>query len=84
MVYMDDIGIFSRIWEEHKSHLELMLQRILSAGLTIKAAKCLIGNSEIKYLGHLVEGGTIKPLYGRLLIHGTSQIPKRKSELPLN
>ncbi|CAI5774520.1 Hypothetical predicted protein [Podarcis lilfordi] len=61
VAYLDDIAIFSQTWSEHKEHLELVLQRIKETGLTIKASKCQIGDSEIKYLGHMVGGGIIKP-----------------------
>ncbi|CAI5780349.1 Hypothetical predicted protein [Podarcis lilfordi] len=62
VAYLDDIAIFSQTWSEHKEHLELVLQRIKKVDLTIKASKCQIGVSEIKYLGHMVGGGIIKPL----------------------
>ena len=66
VAYMYNIGIYSQIWEEHKIHLETVLQRLHEAGLTVKASKCQLGSSELKYLGHLVGGGIIKPLESKI------------------
>ncbi|GFX61128.1 retrovirus-related Pol polyprotein from transposon 17.6 [Trichonephila clavipes] len=41
--YLDDIAIFSDIWESHIKHMETVLQRIKRAKLTIKPSKCLAG-----------------------------------------
>ncbi|XP_078246503.1 uncharacterized protein LOC144588161 [Pogona vitticeps] len=66
VAYIDDIGIFSNTWEDHLIHLELVLQRLSAAGLTVKASKCQLGSPEIKYLGHMVGGGVIKPLEAKV------------------
>ncbi|XP_078239960.1 uncharacterized protein LOC144586112 [Pogona vitticeps] len=66
VAYIDDIGIFSNTWEDHLIHLELVLQRLSAAGLTVKASKCQLGSPEIKYLGHMVGGGMIKPLEAKI------------------
>ncbi|XP_078241708.1 uncharacterized protein LOC144586777 [Pogona vitticeps] len=66
VAYIDDIGIFSNTWEDHLIHLELVLQRLSAAGLTVKASKCQLGSPEIKYLGHMVGGGVIKPLEAKI------------------
>ncbi|XP_078247484.1 uncharacterized protein LOC144588434 [Pogona vitticeps] len=66
VAYIDDIGIFSNTWEDHLLHLELVLQRLSAAGLTVKASKCQLGSPEIKYLGHMVGGGMIKPLEAKI------------------
>ncbi|XP_078246340.1 uncharacterized protein LOC144588102 [Pogona vitticeps] len=66
VAYIDDIGIFSNTWEDHLIHLEVVLQRLSAAGLTVKASKCQLGSPEIKYLGHMVGGGMIKPLEAKI------------------
>ncbi|XP_078241817.1 uncharacterized protein LOC144586814 [Pogona vitticeps] len=66
VAYIDDIGIFSNTWEDHLIHLELVLQRLSAAGLTVKASKCQLGSPEIKYLGHMVGGAMIKPLEAKI------------------
>ena len=54
LVYLDDIVIFSRTFEEHLSRLTEVLTRLRQAGLKLKPAKCFLFRKEIIYLGHVV------------------------------
>lgn len=49
-VYIDDILIFSRSLDEHLHHIDLVLTRIVEAGLKLKPSKCYL----IEYLGHVI------------------------------
>ncbi|KAJ1160771.1 hypothetical protein NDU88_001264 [Pleurodeles waltl] len=60
--YLDDIAVFSFTWQDHLIHLGKVLEALRKAGLTVKASKCQIGQSQVVYLGHLVGGGQVKPL----------------------
>ena len=55
VVFLDDILIFSRNWEEHLTHLRTALQTQRDP------SKCGIGSSEVLYMGHLLSGKTISP-----------------------
>ena len=81
IAYLDDIAIFSKTWEEHKGHLKIVLHRIQEAGLTIKAAKCHIGGSSIKYLGHMIGDGQIKPLSAKVEAIATWPKPTTKKKV---
>ena len=59
--YLDDIVIASRSWEEHKSHLRLVLERLREAGLTINRKKCNFCKPEVRYLGVLVNKNGFRP-----------------------
>ena len=59
--YIDDVGVYSRSWEEHLLHLREVLQRLKDAGLTVKLKKCQFGRGEVSLLGHVVGRGQIKP-----------------------
>ncbi|KYO43699.1 hypothetical protein Y1Q_0013688 [Alligator mississippiensis] len=61
-VYIDDIVIYSRTWEQHKSALRAILTELRHAGLTANPRKCALAQKETKYLGFLIGRGTIKPL----------------------
>ena len=61
MVYQDDIIIFSNSVEEHQEHLQMVFERIRLAKLWLKLKKCKFFESNIKYLGYIVENGTIRP-----------------------
>ena len=53
-VYLDDILIFSRTFEEHLKHIQLVIERLMSAGLKLKPAKCHFTSQSVEYLGHLI------------------------------
>ncbi|CAC5404335.1 Retrovirus-related Pol polyprotein from transposon 297,Retrovirus-related Pol polyprotein from transposon opus,Retrovirus-related Pol polyprotein from transposon 17.6 [Mytilus coruscus] len=54
LVYVDDILVLSRSFEEHLSHLEQVFTRLRDANLTLKPSKCLFAAKEVKYLGHII------------------------------
>ena len=60
LVYLDDIIVFGRTVEEHNERLRIVLKRLAEANLTLKPGKCKWARRQVKYLGHLIENGTIK------------------------
>jgi hypothetical protein len=60
--YIDDILIASTSREEHKTHLRQLLQRLSDHGMVINPAKCVLGVSELDFLGHRVSAQGIQPL----------------------
>ena len=48
--YLDDLLIHSKTTQEHKEHLEILFDRISTAGLTLRGSKCRIGLSQVAYL----------------------------------
>ena len=61
LLYLDDIIILS--FEEHLQRLDTALSRIRQAGLKLKPSKCHLGQTIVKYLGHIVsrEGVSTDP-----------------------
>ena len=66
MVYIDDIVIWSNSEEEHAKHLQLVLERLRTAGLQLKSSKCSFGLSRVELLGHSVSADGIYPLPSRV------------------
>lgn len=60
-VYMDDVIIATETVEQHISLLRIIAKRLSSAGLTISPSKSRFCMRRLKYLGHIVGGGTIRP-----------------------
>ena len=54
LVYLDDIIIFGRSFEEHLNRLDFVLGRLKDAGLKTKASKCWFFQAKILFLGHIV------------------------------
>src|SRR5579859_492510 len=54
VVYIDDIMIYSRTFEEHIEHLEKVFQRLIEANLIVKFKKCKFCLQNIEFLGHIV------------------------------
>lgn len=59
--HVDDFIIFSSTWEQHMEHLSDILMRLRQANLTVKLKKCQFARKKIKILGHVIEGGCLKP-----------------------
>ena len=54
LVYLDDIIIFSKTFEEHLEWLDRVLTRLAQHGLKIKPQKCTFLSDRVSYLGHVV------------------------------
>ena len=56
LVYIDDIIVFGDTYEQYMDNMQTILERLAEHGLTIKPEKCSFGQTEIKYLGHILTG----------------------------
>jgi hypothetical protein len=63
LVYLDDIIIFSKTFEEHLSRMGEVFTRLEQAGLKLKPKKCDLLKTKVLYLGHVVsrEGVSTDP-----------------------
>lgn len=62
IVYVDDILVFSRNEEDHKRHLRQVLRLMSENGLVARPDKCVLGASEVEFLGHHVSAAGLRPL----------------------
>ena len=60
-VYLDDILIASKTFNEHLDHLREVFNRLCKAGLRLKPKKCLLLRKEVPYLGHVISKEGIRP-----------------------
>lgn len=79
--YLDDVVVFSQSWEEHKFHLQQVLQRIRAAGLTINPHKCAVAQREVAYLGYVIGFGKIKPQLGKVEAIHSFPVPTTKRKV---
>lgn len=54
IVYIDDIIIYARTFEEHLERLEAVFARLEKYGLKLKSSKCSFFKERVKYLGHVI------------------------------
>ena len=77
VVFLDDILIFSKTWEEHLTHVRTIFTALREQQLYCKPSKCLFGATETLYLGHVITGSTIAPDPQKL--EGVKEWPVPKS-----
>ena len=53
-VYLDDVIVFGRNFEEHLNRLELVFQRLSENGLKIKGSKCNFFQKRVSFLGQII------------------------------
>ena len=62
LVYIDDVIIFSRTFDQHVAHLNEVFAVLYNANLQLNPQKCSLLQCEINYLGHTINGQGIRPL----------------------
>jgi hypothetical protein len=61
LVYIDDIIIFSRTFDEHVQHLQQVFDKLIGANVVVKPSKCHFLRPSVKFLGHIVSENSIRP-----------------------
>ena len=61
VVYLDDIVVFSHIFEEHRRHVGEVLSILQRARFKVSRPKCAIATDSIEFLGHIVSAHTVQP-----------------------
>ena len=59
--YLDDIIVFSKVWDEHMQRLRMVFQRLKEANLQLGHKKCSLAKASVTFLGHLVSEGGLQP-----------------------
>src|SRR6266542_2787399 len=61
VVYLDNIIIYSKTFEEHVEHIMKVLEKLRKANLMIKLRKCKFFKVEILFLKYIIERYGLKP-----------------------
>lgn len=61
LIYLDDVLVYSRTFDDHLQHLRLVFDRFRTAGLKLKPSKCHFGQKQVNYLGHVITRDGIQP-----------------------
>ena len=62
-MFIDDILVYSKDWEDHDTHLELVLETLRNEQLYAKLSKCEFWFGEVSFIRHIVskEGIRVDP-----------------------
>ena len=79
--YIDDVVIFSDNWSDHIRQIKRFFQIMREAKLTINLMKSEFGKATVKYLGHIVGQGQVRPLDAKIQTIVKYPIPTLRKEL---
>ena len=60
LIYLDDVVITGRTFEEHLNNLDTVLDRFQENCLKLKASKCKLFQTRVPFLGHVVSGNGVE------------------------
>ena len=60
IVYLDDILVFCKNWEDHVNHVTQVLETLRKEKLYVKLSKCKFVKTSLVYFGYIVGEGKIK------------------------
>ena len=81
LCHMDDVLIFATSQTKHEDRLNLVLQRLKTAGETLNKAKCEFGVHIVKFLDHIIDGKGLRADPARLKAIQDLEQPKNVSQL---
>ncbi len=61
MVFVDDVVVYSRSWEEHLRDVDLVLSKFKEFGITLNLKKCMLALNQLPFLGHIISPEGIRP-----------------------
>ena len=81
IAYLDDIIIFSRMAEEHLSHIKQVFEKLRKAHLSMKLSKCHLLTKDIQYLRHILSTKGIRPLPSKTQAINNMHPPKTAKQV---
>ena len=81
VVYIDDILIYSKTFEDHMKHLKIVFDTLEKARLKIKLKKCEFCESNREFLGHIVGRDGLKPDSKKIEKVKNLKIPKKVTDV---
>ena len=80
--YVDDILVASKSLEEHEIHLNILMNRFKTFGLTLHKDKYQIAVPEVQFLGHVINQHDVQPIPNKIdayFFFQAHQSPRPKS-----
>ena len=60
-IYLDDLIIFSKTFDEHVERLEKIFNRLREVNVKLSRKKCEFFKKKVRYVGHIVSAYGIEP-----------------------
>ncbi|CAK1595301.1 unnamed protein product [Parnassius mnemosyne] len=80
LVYLDDIIIVGRTFEEHLQNLERVLTKIQSANLKLSPKKCSLFKRQVSFLGYVVSEDGIRTVPEKIAAVKEWPVPNDKTQ----
>jgi len=80
LIYLDDLVVFSRTFEDHVVRLQAVFDRLRTANLKLKPSKCVLFAAKIKFLGSVISEEGIAPDPHKVEAVKTWPVPKNLTE----
>ena len=74
-VYFDEVLVFSEMEQQHLHDLCAVLERLCCEKFHAKQRKRMFGRRSVKYLGHIIEIGTIRINLNKVAVVRTWPVP---------
>jgi hypothetical protein len=78
--YVDDIVIFSKTFEEHLRHIDLIFNKLTATGFTINTLKCKFCQPQKIFLGHVIGPEAVSADPQRIAAILSYPVPRKKSD----
>ena len=79
--YIDDVVIYKDNWSDHIGQVKCFFQIMREVKLTINLIKSEFSKATVKYLGHIVGQGQVRPLDANIQTNAKFPIPISQKEL---
>ena len=82
LVYLYDILVYSKTFDEHLKYLERLLRRVTETGFKLKLSKCQFLRRQVTYLGHTISAEGVNCEAGEVEAVQNWPSPRTVTELP--
>ena len=61
LIYINDVIVYGKTFDEHLQRLSMVLQQFLQAGLKLKPSKCHFFETQVTFLAHVLTPDGVLP-----------------------
>ena len=79
--HLDDILVCGKDIQDHNKNLAIVFSIFYQSGLKLKKDKCLLAESSVKYLGHIIDAKGLHPLASKVEAIQNAPAPTNVNEL---